>query len=49
MQQSLDYHAGPQDQATADYYQVNIFYLLLDAVVTVIKIWASPYAAEPGL
>ena len=37
MQQSLDYNAGPQEQAAVDYYQVNIFYILLDAVVTDIK------------
>ena len=43
MQQSLDYNAGPQEQAAADYYQVNRFYILLDAVVTDIKSWIGSH------
>ena len=37
MQQSLDYNFGSQEQALVDYFQVKIFYILLDAVVTDIK------------
>ena len=43
IQQSLGYNAGPQEQAAADYYQVNRFYILLDAVVTDIKSWIGSH------